>query len=248
MEIQDQIISILSRNPGLSLREIHERLASDNSYSTTKRTLVKLIDKKLVDQSGNKRSSTYNVGKSYQILHSMDSEAYFEKDIDDRKIQETFNFALIQKELFAIELFTDEEGNKLNELQTTYSDNVMQLSKTEYDKEIERLAIDLSWKSSQIEGNTYTLLETEQLLKEKQTAAGKHKDEAVMLLNHKEAIDFIVAHPDYLQTLSIRAIEDIHSILTKELGISRKSQKPKGRDHGHQLPTARQSVSNQRSV
>ena len=221
MEIQDQIISILSRNPGLSSSEIHERLASDNSYSTTKRMLAKLVDKKLIDRSGNKRSSTYNVGKSYQILHSIDSEVYFAKDIDDRKIQETFNFALIQKELLAIELFTDEERNKLNELQTTYSDNVTQLSKTEYDKEIERLAIDLSWKSSQIEGNTYTLLETERLLKEKQTAAGKHKDEAVMLLNHKEAIDFIVAHPDFLQTLSIRAIKDIHSILTKELGISR---------------------------
>ncbi len=202
------------------MSEIHERLASDNSYSTTKRMLAKLVDKKLIDRSGNKRSSTYNVGKSYQILHSIDSEMYFEKDIDDRKIQETFNFALIQKELFAIELFTDEEGNKLNELQANYSGNVAQLSATEYDKEIERLAIDLSWKSSQIEGNTYTLLETERLLKEKQTAAGKHKDEAVMLLNHKEAIDFIVAHPDFLQTLSIRAIKDIHSILTKELGIS----------------------------
>ncbi len=220
MKLQDQIISILTKHPGLSSREVHERLASDNSYSTTKRTLAKLVDKKLIDRSGNKRSSTYNVGRSYQILHLIDSEAYFEKDIDDREINDTFNFALIQEELLAIELFTDEEKKKLNELQTTYSENVAQLLKTEYDKEIERLAIDLSWKSSQIEGNTYTLLETERLLKEKQTASGKHKDEAVMLLNHKEAIDFIVAHPYYLQQLSVRAIEDIHSILTKELGIS----------------------------
>ncbi len=45
-------------------------------------------------------------------------------------------------------------------------------------KEFERLAIDLSWKSSQIEGNTYSLLETERLLKEKETAAGKSKAEA----------------------------------------------------------------------
>lgn len=59
---------------------------------------------------------------------------------------------------------------------------------------MELLAIDLSWKSSQIEGNTYSLLETERLLKEKQTAAGKPKDDTVMLLNHKEAIDFVVAN------------------------------------------------------
>jgi Fic family protein len=221
MKIQDQIISVLTSNPGLSSREIHERLSSDSSYSTTKRALAKLIDKKLVDRFGNRKNSTYRLGKSYQILHIIDSEAYFEKDIDDREIRETFNFALIQEELLAVELFTDEERKRLEELQATYSRSAAQLSKEEYDKEIERLAIDLSWKSSQIEGNTYTLLETERLLKEKKTALGKHKDEAVMLLNHKEAIDFVVANPDYLQKLSVRAIEDVHSILTKELGISR---------------------------
>lgn len=58
-------------------------------------------------------------------------------------------------------------------------------SRTEYLKELERLAIDLSWKSSQIEGNTYSLLETERLLKDKETASGKTKEEAIMLLNHK---------------------------------------------------------------
>ena len=86
---------------------------------------------------------------------------------------------------------------------------------------MERLAIDLSWKSSQIEGNTYSLLETEQLLKEKKTAAGKTKDEAIMLLNHKEAIDFIMEQPDYMYPLSTLKLEDLHSILIKELAVSR---------------------------
>ncbi len=83
------------------------------------------------------------------------------------------------------------------------------------------MAIDLSWKSSQIEGNTYSLLETERLLKDKETASGKTKEEAIMLLNHKEAIDFIVDHPDYLIPLSVSKIEDIHSILIKDLGIEK---------------------------
>ena len=65
------------------------------------------------------------------------------------------------------------------------------------------MAIDLSWKSSQIEGNTYSLLETERLLKEKETAAGKTKEEATMLLNHKDALDFIIDNPEYLYPLSI---------------------------------------------
>lgn len=83
------------------------------------------------------------------------------------------------------------------------------------------MAIDLSWKSSQIEGNTYSLLETERLLKEKETAAGKPKDDAVMLLNHKEAINFVVEHPDCVVPLNIRGIEDIHSLLIKDLGVDR---------------------------
>jgi hypothetical protein len=64
-------------------------------------------------------------------------------------------------------------------------------------------------------------LETEQLLKEKQTASGKTKDEAIMLLNHKDALDFILANPGYINPIAVSVIEDIHSILIKELNISR---------------------------
>ena len=85
----------------------------------------------------------------------------------------------------------------------------------------------MSWKSSQIEGNTYSLLETELLLKEKQTASGKTKDEAIMLLNHKDALDFILENPDYLIPLSLSKIEDIHKILIKELGVDKNLRKRK---------------------
>jgi Fic family protein len=74
-------------------------------------------------------------------------------------------------------------------------------------------------------GNTYSLLETERLLKEKQTAEGKSKDDAIMLLNHKQALDFIINDPNYITPLSITRIEDIHSILIKELGVQRNIRK-----------------------
>ena len=118
-------------------------------------------------------------------------------------------------------MFTEEELKQLNELQSLFLQNISQLTPNEYRKEMERLGIDLSWKSSQIEGNTYSLLETERLLKEKETAAGKTKEEAIMLLNHKDALDFIVQNPDYLEHLTVARIEDIHSILIKELGVDR---------------------------
>jgi len=46
-----------------------------------------------------------------------------------------------------------------------------------------------------------------------------------MLLNHKDAIDFIVENPDYLYPLTVSKIEDIHSILTKELNVDRNIRK-----------------------
>ena len=95
------------------------------------------------------------------------------------------------------------------------------MAQQEYDEEMERLGIDLSWKSSQIEGNTYSLLETERLLKERQEAKGKTREEAIMLLNHKAALRFILDTPDYLNSLSVSAIEDIHSILVRDLNVNR---------------------------
>ncbi|MBQ2351271.1 MAG: Fic family protein, partial [Bacteroidales bacterium] len=106
-------------------------------------------------------------------------------------------------------------------LQNVFRKHISEMTENEYRKEMERLGIDLSWKSSQIEGNTYSLLVTERLLRESKTANGKTKEEAVMLLNHKDALRFLLDNPDYLQTLTISRIEDIHTLLTKELSVDK---------------------------
>lgn len=55
-----------------------------------------------------------------------------------------------------------------------------------------RLLVDLSWNSSRLEGNTYSLLETERLLELGEAAEGKKAMETQMLLNHKDAIELLV--------------------------------------------------------
>lgn len=55
-----------------------------------------------------------------------------------------------------------------------------------------RLLIDLSWNSSRLEGNTYSLLETERLISAGEAATGKNALEAQMILNHKGAIEFLI--------------------------------------------------------
>jgi len=225
MDDKNLIIEYLKKNPNSSSKEILEGFGRQKSIATIKRLLLKLIQEQLIVSTGKGKATRYNLSPTYKLLEPIDIEKYYEKEIDEREIKEIFNFSIISEILPKTNLFTENELTKLNELQENFTKNISELSKLEFKKELERLAIDLSWKSSQIEGNTYSLLETEKLLKTKETASGKTKEEAVMLLNHKEAIDFIIETPDYLFPLTVPKIEDIHSILTKELAVDRNIRK-----------------------
>ena len=191
------------------------------SDSTMKRLLSAAVKEGNIETAGRGPATKYKLTPQAHVTMPLDLATYFDKDIDEREVQESFNFDLIRDILPKVEIFTKEELEVLNAAQMEFEKNTEGMTELEYRKEMERLGVDLSWKSSQIEGNTYSLLETERLLKDKQTASGKTKEEAIMLLNHKDALDFVLDVPDYLKELSVHRIEDIHSILTKELEVDR---------------------------
>ena len=218
---RDAIIGFIANHPRCSSQEILDGLNLTISLATLRRKLQELVAEDLITAIGELKSRKYELSASYNIIRPINVEHYFEKEIDERKIQDKFNLDLIEETLYNVTLFTKSELDLLNNLQKKFTNNSSKLTQIEFQKELERLAIDLSWKSSQIEGNTYSLLETERLLKDKETAAGKTKDEATMLLNHKAAIDFIIEHANYVDPITVAGIEDIHSILIKELDIKR---------------------------
>lgn len=220
MNLETEILQILHYLPMSGKAKIASQLTSKCSDSTLKRAITKATDKKLIQVHGKGPATRYELTPQAYVAMPLDLDTYFKNDIDQRQIQQGFNFRLITDILPQVQLFTIEEKDSLNQAQNTFLKNVSGMPAQEYRKEMERLGVDLSWKSSQIEGNTYSLLETERLLREKKTAQGKTKEEAIMLLNHKDALDFILDNPDYMQELSVKKIEDIHSILTKELEVS----------------------------
>jgi len=222
---EQQIIDFIIETGECSSKDIFESVAISVSYATLKRILTNLKNKNYLATSGQGRGTKYLLSPVFELIQPIDIQKYYQYEIDERKIKENFNFKIITEVLSRYSIFNASELVKLSQLQKNYKQNVSQLSENEYKKELERLAIDLSWKSSQIEGNTYSLLETERLLKEKETTSGKTKEEAVMLLNHKDALDFIIENNDYLIPLSVSKIEDIHSILTKELAVERNLRK-----------------------
>ena len=79
-----------------------------------------------------------------------------------------------------------------------------------------RLLIDLSWNSSRLEGNTYSLLETERLLSAGDAAEGKGALEAQMILNHKAAIEFLMdCTPD--MGFNRYTLLNLHALLSDNL-------------------------------
>jgi len=222
---EQKIIDFVKNARECSSKEIFEAVDISVSYATLKRSLTKLISDNYLAIKGKGKGTKYFLSPAFELIQPIDIDKYYLQEIDERQIKKKFNSKVITDVLSKHSVFTENELEKLNQLQNEYQSNISELSEKEYETELERLAIDLSWKSSQIEGNTYSLLETERLLKEKETAAGKTKEEAVMLLNHKEALDFIIENDDYLNPISVSKIEDIHSVLTKELAIERNLRK-----------------------
>lgn len=80
----------------------------------------------------------------------------------------------------------------------------------------ERLLIELSWNSSRLEGNTYSLLDTERLFRDRAAAEGYQVLETQMLLNHKQAIEYLVDEAATLR-LDPRTLRTLHGLLAENL-------------------------------
>ena len=215
------ILQYLHYHPLSSRGDITTGTAFKGSDATLKRMIAAGIKAGDIVAEGKARATRYRLSPQAQLLMPLNLDTYFALEVDERQVQSSYNFELINGLLAETRLFSDKDQVHLDALQEEFRQHISELTDNEYRKEMERLGIDLSWKSSQIEGNTYTLLETERLLRESKTAEGKTKEEAVMLLNHKDALSFILDNPDYLQELTVSHIEDIHQLLTKDLSIDK---------------------------
>ena len=221
MDNSREILQFLHYNPQSSREDIARGIGFEGSDATLKRLIAALVKNEDIVVEGKSRATRYRLSNRAHLLMPLNLDTYFSQDVDERIVQTSFNFDLSREQMPGVSLFSSEERVHLRNLQRIFRQHIAEMTPNEYNKEMERLGIDLSWKSSQIEGNTYSLLETERLLRESKTANGKTQEEATMLLNHKYALRFILDNPDYLQELTVRHIEDIHSLLTKGLSVDK---------------------------
>lgn len=216
---QQAIFHRLIRNPH-SRNELEIALEKKFPFSkiTILRDLKRLIAAGWVISFGSGRATEYRINPPRSLLIPLDINDYFANDSALRQFtKESFNPDVFK-------LFDGVISSKEQRLLTSRAKNIQKQKKmldpTIFKRELERFIIEFSWKSSRIEGNTYSLLETEQLIKQRQEAVGHTKEEAVMILNHKEALEFILTNPAIFKTIDKKKIINIHALLVKDLSIT----------------------------
>ncbi len=222
---QDLILSFIDKGVAVSSSQIIKKLQEEIgevTRITISRDLDRLFDLGFIQRKGAGRGVYYEISGQYSIVRKIDVEKYFSEKVDLRKIKEKFNFDIFVQ---LKNIFTDDENKKLLKLNEIYRKKIDKISDEVLKKEIERLNIDFSWKSSEIEGNTYDLLETEQLIKNQKQAEGHSQEEATMILNHKKALEYIRESKKEFQRMSIRKIENVHSLLVDGLGVTKNLRK-----------------------
>jgi fido (protein-threonine AMPylation protein) len=222
---QLRVIKFFETNPKGAVLDIFELLDGKVSRITIVRDLQLLCELGYLIQTGAGRGVEYYLSPSYAVLKPVDIESYFVISQDDRGVDIKFNFDIF-KLLADTSIFTEEEQIHLNKLHSTFVDNFASIdSDVIKHKEFERIIIEFAWKSSQIEGNTYSLLDTESLIRSHESAVGKSQEETQMILNHKEAFDFVIEHQRGFKVLKQPLIEKTHQILVQSLNITHNLRK-----------------------
>ncbi len=215
---QLKILEFIRGQNGASNLEIRKYL-KNISRVTIFRELNIMLKNGLIEPVGKGRSIRYREKAGNELGQYIDVGQYFKKSPDERQLASTrFNFELFKN---LKDIFSPVELTELKNFNLKYQNRVKKLSATILKKEFERLTIELSWKSSRIEGNTYSLIDTEVLIKEHKEASGHQREEATMILNHKKALDYILDKASDFKNLNFYKITNIHNLVTEDLGVAK---------------------------
>jgi Fic family protein len=205
----------------MSSSQLHERLfraGDEASLVTIKRELSQLHARGFLESHGAGRSTAYGITPLGRLFLPLDAHKYAAIDPDKRYGLQRFSFGLFDS--MEASLLSVTELKQLQFATAAFRERSQGISETLRAKELERFVIELSWKSSKIEGNTYTLLDTEKLVLRGIEAPGHDRLEAKMILNHKDALGFILKHKSGFQNLTRANMEEVHKLLVAGMGVS----------------------------
>lgn len=215
---------------GASVETLQARYGKPIGERTLRRYLVLLQQRGRVRASGATRSRLYHwipetppktesvsEGKDTRVPLSSESEVIQQllKQPEGNRIPVGYNAQFLQSYRPNADYYlTETQRTRLKTLgQTTQGD---QPAGTYARQILQRLLVDLSWNSSRLEGNTYSLLDTQRLLALGQVASDKSATDAHMILNHKDAIEFLVESAGEIG-FNRYTITNLHGLLSNNL-------------------------------
>lgn len=227
----EHLQTLLQRFPdGASLETLQAQYGEPIGERTLRRHLVLLQQHGKVRASGATRSRLYHWiqetpptnDRSSQVTEtkvplSPESEATQQvlKQPEGNRLPVGYNARFLQSYRPNTDYYltTTERARLITLGQTTQGD---QPAGTYARQILQRLLLDLSWNSSRLEGNTYSLLDTQRLLALGQAASDKSATDAQMILNHKEAIEFLVESAGEIG-FNRYTITNLHGLLSNNL-------------------------------
>lgn len=232
----EAIEAIVRRHPeGIGIRDIVEELETELPRRTLQYRLKYLLDRQRLVGEGEKRWMKYRIpsiasqlatgalgvreptGTETAIALSKSAAAiqdYVRRPVLARKPVGYNREFLDSYQPNVSAYLSEEEREQLRQAGTTLPGE--QPAGTHAMQILNRLLIDLSWNSSRLEGNTYSLLDTKRLIHFGKEAQGKERLEAQMIVNHKDAIEFIVDSAE--NTLIDRqTVLNLHALLADNL-------------------------------
>jgi len=221
---------------GISARDIAKELATEILHRTLQYRLKHLVDNNRLVKQGEKRWVTYQIPEVkfereavVAGIHdsSKEVETHLPVSKDGAEIQDYvrkpielrtpvgYNRSFLESYQPNVSAYlSEEERVHLKEIGTPSTEE--QPAGTYAKQILNRLLIDLSWNSSRLEGNTYSLLDTRRLISFGEEAEGKEQLEAQMILNHKDAIEFLVNSAKDIG-FNRHTILNLHALLANNL-------------------------------
>ena len=245
------ILDTIKSHGRVSSGFIFDQSGADTSERTIKRDLAELVDYGYLTTVGGGRSLEYELTFAGRLFLPVDVDTYSDTDLDTRTgVCEKYEMTIWEQ--WPDNLFSAAEQTVCADATASYDAASADQSADAHKRELERFVIEMSWKSSQIEGNTYTLLDTELLLKEGVVSDKHTPEETQMILNHKAAFEFTMKNKQLFKTgLSVALVEEVHKILMQGLledigirkslvGITGSRYQPL--DNQHQIKEALQAL------
>lgn len=230
MADKKRLIDYLQANSGTwcGLADI-AKVVSDVSERTLRRWLAELTKQGKVQRSGEKK------GTRYRWLQPASSNSPLPDSGQVDRIFNTSSEELLNRTTAPLytrppvtysetwvasyrpnQTFYLSEPQRLSLRRLGKREGIQGRAGTYVEKIFRRMLIDLSYNSARLEGNTYTIADTEQLLLQGVSATGKLDEERIMILNHKEAIRYLVENVASLK-LDEETIRTLHYLLADSL-------------------------------